>query len=523
MPRRTVKHLFARFPTQYTTSRWPTSLAHFFRRFSGKKVSQAGRAGTLQAACVLLIIAGPAVVRPQTLQLRIAITSQTPAKIRIIAEVQIAISSLSFRNTYGGVLGLGERIGALEASRAGGETVSVQKLAPGEFQAAAKFTRFSYDVDLTEPPRPAQMSHVSWLTRDYGLLMLADLLPQSTKKTGDFPTARIHFDVPTGWTVAANVKNEGNLQFSTDDPDKAVFMVGPSLLETSRRISSVDLSIIRSGGWPFSEGNAVGVMRKIIQEYAKVTGFELKGNEVLMLLPFPGDAGPQRWTAETRGNAVVLLLGSKASTRDVLNMLGIVLSHELFHLWVPNSLKLLQGEYDWFFEGFTLYQALRMDLRLGLISFQEYLATIARAYDSYLSSADRDRLSLVEASERRWTTSTSLVYDKGLLVAFIYDLKLRNLSNCKASLDDIYKQLFRPESTRQQGANETIIRLLSEPEGMDSFADTYVQGAGRINLESVLSPYGFRVQRSGSGTTLAVDQNLNKTQRKLLGCVGYRK
>ena len=105
--------------------------------------------------------------------------------------------------------------------------------------------------------------------------------------------------------------------------------------------------------------------------------------------------------------------------------LGIVLSHELFHLWVPNSLS-LKGDYDWFFEGFTLYQALRTDLRLGLISFDDYLATIAKVYDSYRSSVDADRISLIEASERRWTTSSSLVYEKGMLVAFIYDLMLED-------------------------------------------------------------------------------------------------
>ena len=87
------------------------------------------------------------------------------------------------------------------------------------------------------------------------------------------------------------------------------------------------------------------------------------------------------------------------------------MSHELFHLWVPNSLQ-LAGDYDWFFEGFTLYQALRTDLRLGLISFNDYLETIARVYDSYLAASDRDALSLIEASERRWTTSSSLVYEK---------------------------------------------------------------------------------------------------------------
>ncbi len=192
-----------------------------------------------------------------------------------------------------------------------------------------------------------------------------------------------------------------------------------------------------------------------------------------MLLPFPGETGPESWTAETRGNDVVLLLGRKATGKRVLSRLGIVLSHELFHLWVPNSLK-LTGDYDWFFEGFTLYQALRMALRLGLISFDDYLATIARVYDSYSSSVKHNRLSLIT-------------------------------------------------STGHGNANEIIIRLLSEPAGLESFSKSYVENASKIELDSALSIYGIQVERGSTGTRLVVSREVSKPQRKLLGCIGYRR
>src|SRR5260370_39542703 len=96
------------------------------------------------------------------------------------------------------------------------------------------------------------MSHVSWLNRDHGLLMLADLLPQLTKESVSFPTTVIQLDVPAGWTSTANVKNEG-AKYLTEDPEKTVFLIGPSLHEKSRRIGSTDFSIITSGKWPFSD------------------------------------------------------------------------------------------------------------------------------------------------------------------------------------------------------------------------------------------------------------------------------
>jgi hypothetical protein len=355
--------------------------------------------------------------------------------------------------------------------------------------------------------------------------MMADLLPQSTRSSR-FNSAQISFEVPSGWKVASNVDHQGvdhqGSQFSTDDLENAVFLVSPSLREKRKGNSTTDLSIITSGQWPFSESDATKIAGQILEEYSRVTRFQLKRNPVLMLIPYPGETGPANWSAETRGNVVVLLLGGNAKRKSVMSRLGIVLSHELFHLWVPNSLK-LQGAYDWFFEGFTLYQALRMDLRLGLISFNDYLETIAGVYDSYRSSVDRDSLSLLEASERRWTTSGSLVYEKGMLVAFIYDLSLKKLTGCRTSFETIYAELFQRAAAGQTSANDTIISVLNEPDGLKSFSKDYVESAGNIDLESAISPYGIEVQREGSGTRLVVAKDLTKTQRDLLGCIGYRR
>ena len=469
-------------------------------------------------ACLVLTCAGEA--RAQTRRAQLRIVSLAPARLRIDVELPAATNVLSFRNTYGGVLGLGDRIERVEASR-DARNIQVRKLAPGEYQSETEFTRLSYDVNVTEPAQPAQMSHVSWLNKEHGLLMLADLLPRPRDSVNIATT--ITLEVPAGWTAASNLARKDD-EYSTADPDKGVYLVGPSVRAKSRRIGPTDLSLITSDEWPLSDSDALKIAEKLIKEYSNLTGHALKQNAILMLIPFPGEAGPERWSAETRGNAVVLLLGRKASRKRVLTKLGIVLSHEIFHLWVPNALR-LAGDYDWFFEGFTLYQALRTDLRLGLISFTTYLETIARVYDSHLSSGDGDRLSLIAASARRWTTSSSHVYDKGMLVAFVYDLMLRNAADCQSPLDDVYRQLFRRHGTGHGTANETIIKLLTEPTGMESFGHDYVERPGRIDLEPALAAYGLQLHRGVPGrstTRLGLASALNKTQRKALRCLGYR-
>jgi predicted metalloprotease with PDZ domain len=307
------------------------------------------------------------------------------------------------------------------------------------------------------------------------------------------------------------------LSYFSDEPDKAVFLIGPQLQRKTQRIGARDFSVVMCGNWPLADKDVLKVAGRIVEEYSRLTGSELKRDAVLMLAPFPVDSPPTRWTAETRGNAVVLLLGNQGNSKQIRSRLGIALAHEAFHLWVPNSLR-LEGDYDWFFEGFTIYQALLMDVRLRLISFNEYLNTIARVYDSYMSSSERDSLSLIQAAERRWTTSNSVVYDKAMLVAFLYDLQLRGGSGCKVSGADVYRQLFQHDLTGQPDANETIIKVLNTLVGQQSFAREYIEGIGVINLGAALSLYGINVSDTSSGTKLST-AHATKEQRKVLDCL----
>jgi len=513
MPAITVKPLSRLLACKYfcSTPGWFSSAIHLGQRLLFCLL----RPKSIIVANIVLIAS--VAIEAQTLHVRIAVVSTQPARIRINAEFAKPTDVISFPNAYGGVLGLAERIEKVEARATGGQVIAVKKLAPGEFQTSDQFHQISYEVNLTEPMPPAQGSHVSWLSRERGLLMLSDLLPRSINDLGTFSSVQIQLALPSAWTATSNAEKQTSLTYFTEQPDKVVFLIGPQLQEKSQHLGGKDFTVALSGAWPITEKDALKIAGQLIQEYSKLTGFGLKRNAFLMLVPFPGDVGPERWTAETRSNAVVLLLGGRGDRKQIRSMLGIVLAHEIFHLWVPNSLG-LDGDYDWFFEGFTIYQALRMDLRLHLISFNDYLDTIARVYDSYLSSPERGKLSLLQASERRWTTSSSLVYDKPTLVAFLYDLQVRSSSVCNASFDDLYRKLFQRVRTRQADANETIIGVLNEQLGQQSFALEYIEGVGAINLESALAPYGISVMQTSSGTKLSAN-HLDKAQKKLLDCL----
>lgn len=470
--------------------------------------------------CVIfLAVCSQIQAKGQSLKAEITVIEAAPAKVRVSIEFPGDTDELSFRNTYAGIIGLAQRIENVKAESTDDSPVKVERRAPGEFRSVRKAKAFSYEVNLVEPARLENMSHVSWLNREHGLLMPADLFPRSPAAPARFSDVRVTLNLPDGWTTQTNIGVDSNQEFVTTEPDKAVFLIGPKLRTANPQIGSGRLAVVTSGDWPFSTADLQTVATRIVAEYVDVTGSPLRRDSVLMVMPLPGAVGTQRWTAETRGNSVVLLVGSNASRKQLLNRLAILLSHELFHLWVPNNLK-LDGDYDWFFEGFTLYQALLTDMRLGLISFDDYLQTIGRVFQSYLSTPDRDKWSLIEASERRWTTSSSLVYDKGMLVAFLYDLQLRESSDCSSSVSSVYRELFLWEPTGHENANELIIRLLSKPHGMDGFTKQYVAARGSLQFEEYFAKYGLEFQ--DSGPRLKVKRGIDDGQRKLLRCLGYR-
>jgi predicted metalloprotease with PDZ domain len=242
----------------------------------------------------------------------------------------------------------------------------------------------------------------------------------------------------------------------------------------------------------------------------------------VLLAPFPQTSDGSRWSAETRGGTVVFLSGRATSKAAGLARLSVPLAHELFHLWVPNALA-LGGDYDWFYEGFTVYQAMRVSVRLGYLTFQDYLDSLARAYDHYFAQREQDKLSLLDASARRWGGSSAFVYQKGMLIAALYDLDVRQQSRGKRSLEDVYHQLFRGRRAggeRREG-NAVVIAALDNVFGGDEFAQRYIESVNQLDLTTALDAYGLQLIRNGTRTRITVSNSLNRNQRDLLRQMGY--
>jgi hypothetical protein len=439
------------------------------------------------------------------------VTISIPAWGQVKVEAELSPTrSWSFRNAYADAFGIAERIDGFQASGASGQDVGLKKIALGEYRSNLDATKISYTVKLFTPVSHG-LSHVSWLTDDRGYLMFADLVPL------DLESFSARFDLPAGWTAESSIAPDVNGEFQVLEPLKAVFFVGRSLRKTAANLDGTMFEIVFSGKWSLKDGDALKAATSVMQKYLAITQFKLPGKAIIMIAAPPITAKLNEWWADTRGSTVALLIDPLGSR--LREHLTIIFTHELLHLWVPNSLK-LEGDYDWFFEGFTLYVALRMALELEVIKFKEFLNTLGRAYGSYLSQPDDS--SLLEASEKRWTTSGSQVYVKGMLVAFLYDLLIRKESGGKTALEDRYRDLFNGRIAEQAQGNEVIIKVLGSSPVMTDFARSYIESAGKLELERLLPAYGIQLEAGRKGSQLRISRELSSDQKRLLRSLGYR-
>lgn len=472
---------------------------------------------TLLGLLLLLTIAGAArTARAQGLDVKITLVSAEPPRVRVEGRRYGGATAWSFRNSYAGILGLASRVENFVLTDESGAEVTTVRRAPGEFESERAATRFRYTVNLEPPSTLTNAAHVSWLAPERGLLMLGDLLPLPARQ------ASVDIELPAGWHVSSGYALTALVKYSVPDAEDAVFLVARDVRSARGRAGSVVYECGVTGAWAFDDREVESTVSELLKEYEKTFGGAPRRGANVIVTPFPRTAAAQTWSAETRGGTVTIVSGAWPSKVAAIAQLGGVLSHELLHLWVPNGLA-LDGDYDWFYEGFTLYLAMRARMRQGQFSFQDYLNTLGRAFDAYAAARGSDELSLVELSRRRWTGGSALVYNKGLLVAFLYDLALMKRTGGRSSLEEVYGKLFQRfggDVNRADG-NASVAGALGEVGGMREFVSTHVESPVAINLSAALVPFGLRAETLAGRTRVSVAESTNKEQRELLKKLGY--
>ncbi|MEQ1923671.1 MAG: hypothetical protein ABL952_14280 [Pyrinomonadaceae bacterium] len=326
----------------------------------------------------------------------------------------------------------------------------------------------------------------------------------------------VRFEIPVGWRASSTGRMSIGPSFEISDLSNGVVVVGKDLLEIPIAHPGGSTHIALDGTWNFRNSDTIEIFKEVRGYYQQVFGGWIPGEIQVNFVKFPMAVNSGEWEADARGKTITIFSSDMPFPNQSVQRLHEQLRHEIFHLWVPNGVN-LTGNYDWFYEGFALYQSLKMGVGVNRIRFDDYLDTLSRA--QAIDTRQSNRTSMIEASRNRWNGSNTDVYARGMLVAFLCDLAMLDASKGKRSTNDLVRALYAKHSGNapSQDGNAAVIALMKQRPELVQIADRYVTGAEKLELTPLIAAAGIEL----NGGKLTVVAKPTGRQKDLLDKLGY--
>ena len=205
--------------------------------------------------------------------------------------------------------------------------------------------------------------------------------------------------------------------------------------------------------------------------------------------------------------------------KSYLNYMAFT-THEYFHLYNVKAIRPIElGPFDydkevhtptlWIGEGFTVYYETQLLLRAGIID-KEYLLTDLSGYIRDTETTEGHRhMSLRQSSYDIWLNFFNRAansndvrisyYIKGPVMGLLFDIRLRELTQGKKSLDDLMRLLYNRYYLKENRGftEEEFWTSAEEIAGaplplLRKYVDTTVE----IDYDKMLAPAGLRLNKS---------------------------
>ncbi|MGD2217662.1 MAG: hypothetical protein PVJ64_12980 [Gemmatimonadales bacterium] len=222
-----------------------------------------------------------------------------------------------------------------------------------------------------------------------------------------------------------------------------------------------------------------------------------------------------------------------ATERGYSRWLSFV-AHEYFHAFNVKRLRPVElGPLDyeeaprtaslWQAEGVTSYYAELLLARSGLADAADLLAALSRTIRRLQSSPGRLLETLEASSLNVWTNSLSGVgagetavsyYDKGMVVGFLLDARIRRATGGRGSLDDVMRLAYRRYGGARGFTPEEFRATAEEVPGvgLKEWFHRALATTEELDYSEALDWYGLRFAPDGSWT-LEIREDATEAQR----------
>lgn len=261
---------------------------------------------------------------------------------------------------------------------------------------------------------------------------------------------------PAGWKVASDLDHLERLRPGTvNDVVESVAIGAPDLALIEREVDGAPLRIAIRGAWDFTPGAFADAVEAVVRAENAFWGDEAQPFLVPMA-PLGGPGGGLSYIGAGRDDAF-----SVASTTGFpLKEATHFLAHEYMHSWIGRRVGGASAESEglvfWLTEGFTDFYAGRTLVRAGLWTPAELVADLNRVLLRNAISPVRSAPNTVIA-ERFWTDPDvgKLPYERGFLLAYLLDHRIRQHTGGRANLDDVMRAQ-RALATRNDQAGTRV-------------------------------------------------------------------
>ncbi len=255
-----------------------------------------------------------------------------------------------------------------------------------------------------------------------------------TPERDDNPDASFELKkLPRGWTFASDLEHGAmGRKIALDDMLESV-LVGGDFRVLSR--GSVRLAI--RGQWPFSDEDLVDRLQPIIASHQKFW-HDAAEPYLVTALPLKHDAASSSLGGTGRGDAFAFFATDNAEGEKLTS----VLAHEHLHSWIPRRIGSMPDDAEasdyWLSEGFTEFYSNRLLLRDGIWNETQFASVLNELLQDYARSPVRTAPNS-KIIKDFWTDNDTekLPYQRGQLLAYLWDQRLRGVSDGARDLDEV--------------------------------------------------------------------------------------
>lgn len=292
--------------------------------------------------------------------------------------------------------------------------------------------------------------------------------------------------------------------------DSPIYMGNPYSLNFQHEGKYYDLSIANPEG--LNDATFINDLKRIISASTSMMQ-HVPYDTYSFIFMEAGGGGLEHWNSQAVFTSGSFNFTSNSDYVDFLNFI----THEYFHLYNVKAIRPFElGPFDysrenytnmlWVSEGLTVYYEYIIMMKAGLLKSDAALKYLSDAIGKYENTEGKNHMTLARSSFDIWLNffnknsnareATISYYNKGPIVGFLLDLKIRNSTKNNKSLDDVMRFLYNQYYLKEnRGFKEEEFWLACETISGDSMEDIkeYVYSVKEIDYQKYLDYAALQV------------------------------